>query len=136
MLTRFVWHWLILSLALYLITLVPFLGIHFDSYGDLAWAALVLIVANTIVKPLLILISLPLVLLTLGLFLFVINAIILYALPGFVHGFHVPNFWAAFWGSLLLSVITSLFTGYERRAMSYRRQVRSVRRGSGDVIDI
>jgi putative membrane protein len=136
MLMRFVWHWLMLSLALYLITLVPFLGIHFDSYQDLAWAALVLIIANTIIKPILILISLPLVLLTLGLFLFVINAVILYALPDFVHGFHVPSFGSAFFGSLLLSLITTLFTGYERRATLYRRSVNGARGRSGDVIDI
>src|SRR5258708_29198095 len=104
MLMRFVWHWLTLALALYLITLIKPLGISFDTAQDLAWAALILILVNTFVKPILVLISLPLVLLTLGLFLLIINAIILYTLPGFVHGFHVPSFTSAFFGSLLLSL--------------------------------
>ncbi|MCE0496461.1 MAG: phage holin family protein [Methylacidiphilales bacterium] len=132
MLIRFLWHWLVLALGLYLITLVP-LGISFDSREDLAWAALILILVNTIIKPILILISLPLVLLTLGLFLFIINAIILYTLPDFVHGFHVPSFTSAFFGSLLLSLITSCFTGYERRVSARRMDAGN---NSGKVIDI
>ena len=76
--------------------------------------------------------SLPLVLLTLGLFLLIINAIILYTLPDFVHGFHVPSFLSAFIGSLLLSLITGLFTGYEKRASARRADANT----SGKVIDI
>ena len=131
MLMRFVFHWLILAVGLYLITLITPLGITFDAPKDLAWAALILILVNTFIKPILILISLPLVLLTLGLFLLIINAIILYTLPDFVHGFHVPSFTAAFFGSLLLSLITGCFTGYERRVSARR-----VDTSSGKVIDI
>ncbi len=131
MLIRFIFHWVILALGLYLITLITPLGITFDAPKDLAWAALILILVNTFIKPLLILISLPLVLLTLGLFLLVINAIILYTLPDFVHGFHVPSFLSAFFGSLLLSLITGFFTGYEKRVSARRLDVRS-----GNVIDI
>jgi putative membrane protein len=133
MLTRLIWHWAVLVLGLYLITLIAPLGITFDAPKDLAWAALVLIIANTILKPILVLISLPLVLLTLGFFLLVINALILYTVPDFVPGFHVPGFWSAFFASLLLSLITGLFTGYEKRT-SVRRVNTS--RGSGQVIDI
>ena len=131
MIVRFIWHLLVLALALYLITLIRPLGITFDKPEDLFWAALVLMLVNAIIKPILILISLPLVLLTLGLFLLVINAIILYTLPQFVHGFHVPTFLAAFFGSILLSLITGCFTGYEKRT---RRL--NVDTGSGKVIDI
>jgi putative membrane protein len=133
MFIRLFWHWAILVIGLYLITLITPLGITFDAPKDLAWAALVLILVNTFIKPILILISLPLVLLTLGLFLFIINAIILYTLPRFVTGFHVPGFWSAFFGSLLLSIITGFFTGYERR-ISVRRI--DVNTRSGKVIDI
>src|SRR5476649_1830638 len=113
MFLRLIWHWAILVFGLYLITLIT--PISFDAPKDLAWAALVLILVNTFIKPLLILISLPLVLLSLGLFLLIINAIILYTLPHFVSGFHVPGFFSAFLGSLLLSLITGFFTGYEKR---------------------
>jgi uncharacterized membrane protein YvlD (DUF360 family) len=61
----------------------------------------------------------------------VINAIILYTLPDFVHGFHVPSFFSAFIGSLLLSLITGCFTGYEKRTA-----VRRVDTHSDKVIDI
>jgi len=134
MLMRLVWHWLILALGLYLITLVKPLGISFNANEDLAWAALILILVNTFIKPILIFISLPLVLLTLGLFLLIINAIILYTLPHFVPGFHVPSFTSAFFGSLLLSIITGLFSGWEKR--SARRMNVTTRSDSGKVIDI
>jgi putative membrane protein len=133
MFIRLFWHWAILVIGLYLITLITPLGITFDAPKDLAWAALVLILVNTFIKPILILISLPMVLLTLGLFLLIINAIILYTLPDFVHGFHVPGFWSAFFGSLLLSLITGIFTGYERRIHVRRVDVNA---RSGKVIDI
>jgi putative membrane protein len=132
MLMRLIWHWTVLVLGLYLVTLIT--PISFDAPGDLAWAALVLIIANTIFKPVLILFTFPLVLLSLGLFLLVINALILYTVPHFVSGFHVPGFWSALFGSLLLSFITGLFTGYEKRTSSVRRV--NTGTGSGKVIDI
>jgi putative membrane protein len=128
---RLLWHWAILVIGLYLTTLIT--PISYDKPMDLVWAALVLIVANTIIRPILILFTLPLVLLSLGLFLLIINAVILYTVPHFVHGFHVPGFLSAFFGSLLLSLITGLFTGYERR-VSVRRM--DVNPRSGKVIDI
>jgi putative membrane protein len=133
MLARLLWHWAILVFGLYLVTLIT--PISFDAPKDLAWAALVLIIANTILKPILILISLPLVVLSLGLFLFIINALVLYAVPHFVHGFHVPGFFSAFFGALLLSVITGLFSGYEKR-VSVRRYNAQPRPGNSKVIDI
>ena len=131
MVMRLLWHWAILVFGLYLITLIT--PISFDAPKDLAWAALLLIVVNTFIKPILILISLPLVLLTLGLFLLIINALILYTLPHFVPGFHVPGFLSAFFGSVLLSLITGFFTGYEKR-VSVRRV--DVNARSGKIIDI
>ncbi len=129
---RFLMHWATLVLALFLITRIT--PISYDSPWDLVWAALVLIIFNAIIKPILVIISLPLLLLTLGLFLFIINAIILDWVPVFVHGFHVPSFGWAIIGSLILSVITSLFTGWERRRVSVHRV--ETRVGSRDVIDI
>jgi putative membrane protein len=113
MLFRLFWHWFILVVGLYLVTLIT--PIHADAPKDLAWAALVLIVVNTIIRPLLILFTFPLVILSLGLFLLIINALILYMVPHFVSGFHVPGFFSAFFGSIILSLITGLFSGYEKR---------------------
>jgi uncharacterized membrane protein YvlD (DUF360 family) len=72
------------------------------------------------------------VLISLGIFLLIINALLLYWIPHFVHGFHVPGFWSAFFGSILLSIITGFFSGWDKRT----RRVETVRRDSGKVIDI
>jgi len=132
---RFFMHWVILVFGLYLVTLIT--PIHADAPRDLFWAAVVLIVANTIIKPILILISLPIVVLSLGLFLLIINAIILYTVPDFVPGFHVPGFFSAFFGAILLSLITGFFSGYEKRTVVRRVNTRGNRAaGNGEVIDI
>jgi putative membrane protein len=131
MILRAIAHWAILVIGLYLVTLVT--PISYDAPKDLAWAALVLIIANTILRPLLILFTLPLVLLSLGLFLLVINAIILYCVPHFVPGFHVPGFWSALFGSIVLSIVTGLFTGYEKRTTIQRIETRP---RNDKVIDI
>jgi putative membrane protein len=133
MLRRLLWHWLVLAFGLYLLTVITPLGITADTTGDLALAALVLIVANTFLKPILIFFTLPLVLLSLGLFVLVINAVILLLLPHLVHGFHVPGFWSAFFGSIILSLITALFSGWDRRTASRPRVTAPQRR---EVIDI
>jgi len=132
MLIRLFMHWAILVFGLYLVTFIT--PISFDAPKDLALAALVLIIANTVIKPILVLFTLPLVLLSLGLFLLIINAVILYTVPHFVPGFHVPGFLSAFFGSILLSLITGLFTGYEKRVSVRRMDVSP--RSSGKVIDI
>ena len=113
MLFRLFWHWAILVLGLYLATLVTYISC--DTPSALAWAALVLIIVNTIIRPLLILFTFPLVILSLGLFLLIINALLLYMVPHFVSGFHVPGFFSAFFGSIILSLITGLFSGYDKR---------------------
>jgi putative membrane protein len=133
MILRIIFHWLVIAFGLYVLTLLPLLGISYDHPSDLAWAALVMILVNTFIRPILIFISLPLLLLTLGLFFFVINAIILYTLPHFVSGFHVPSFTSAFFGSLLLSLITSFFSGYDKRRRAQRLDANP---GQNKVIDI
>ncbi|MEJ0000364.1 MAG: phage holin family protein [Verrucomicrobiota bacterium] len=115
---RLLWHWAVLVLGLYITTLIT--PISYDKPSALLWAAVVLVIVNAIIKPLLVIITLPLLLLTLGLFLFIINALLLYWVPHFVTGFHVPSFGWAFLGSLILSFITSIFTGYERRVYVQR----------------
>jgi len=136
MILRLLRHWLILVLGLFLITEIKPLGISSDSSKDLFWAAVVLIIANTIIKPILILFTLPLVLLTLGLFLLIINAVILYWIPYFVPGFHVHGFISAFFGALVLSLITGLFSGYKRRTSVRRMNVAPPAPRSDKVIDI
>jgi len=83
-------------------------GIKFDSFWTAIILAIVLAVLNAIVKPLLILFTLPITLFTFGLFLFVINALIILLAEKLVNGFHVDGFWWALLFSLLLSLLTSI----------------------------
>jgi putative membrane protein len=83
-------------------------GIHIDTFWTAIIVALVLAFLNAIVKPILILLTLPITILTFGLFLFVINAVIILMAGSFIDGFSVDGFWWALLFSLLLSVITSL----------------------------
>jgi len=128
---RFLLHWATLALGLFVVTKIT--PITYSSPWDLVWAALVLIIFNAIIKPILIIITLPAVLLSLGLFLLVINALLLYWVPAFVHGFQVPNFGWAFVGSIILSLITWVFTGVEKRTVKQRAVTRPT---NVKVIDI
>ncbi|HLK26945.1 MAG TPA: phage holin family protein [Puia sp.] len=83
-------------------------GIHIDKFTTALILALVLAVLNAFLKPLLIILTLPITILTFGLFLFVINAGIIMLASKFVDGFKVDGFWWALLFSLLLSTLTSL----------------------------
>jgi putative membrane protein len=84
-------------------------GVDVDDYWAALVVALVLAIANIIVKPILIIFTIPLTIATLGLFLLVINAIIILLVDALVPGFTVANFWWALAFSLILSIINSLF---------------------------
>jgi putative membrane protein len=97
--------WLINAAALFF---VPYLmsSITVDSFVTALIAALVLGLINTIIRPLLILFTLPATVLTLGLFIFVINGLLFWAVGSFVSGFHVAGFWSAVGGAILYSIIS------------------------------
>ena len=96
-------RWLLLAAALLLVANL-YSGVTVDSFSSALIAAFVLGMFNTLVRPLLVLLTLPVTLLTLGLFLFVINALMFWAAASVLNGFHVTGFWAALIGSLLYSV--------------------------------
>ena len=81
-------------------------GIHVESFWYAILAAIVIGLINAVLKPILMLISLPFILLTLGLFLVVINAVLLLVAGDIIPGFSVDGFWPAVWGSLIMSVIS------------------------------
>ena len=83
-------------------------GIHFESFWGAIIFAVVLAILNAIIKPLLVILTFPITLLTLGLFLFVINALIILLADNLIGGFEVDGFWWALLFSLLLSLLTSL----------------------------
>ncbi len=83
-------------------------GITIDSFVTALILAIVLAILNTLVKPLLVLFTLPITIITLGLFLLVINALIILLADKLVDGFHTEGFWTALLFSIVLSVTTSL----------------------------
>ena len=104
-LTPVLLHWAITAFALWVASHV-FKGLRFDSTGALVVAALLLGLANAVVRPLLVVLTLPLTLLTFGLFLLVINALVLMLVGKLVSGFHIDGFWTAFWASIFMALLS------------------------------
>jgi putative membrane protein len=96
-------RWLLLAAALLLVAQL-YSGVGVASFGAAMIAAFVIGLLNTLVRPVLILLTLPVTLLTLGLFLFVINALLFWWAGSMFEGFKVPTFSAAFLGSLIYSL--------------------------------
>ena len=84
-------------------------GVHINTFLTAVILAVVLGLLNLFIKPLLVILTLPITIFTFGLFLFFINALIIMLASAFVRGFRVDGFWWAFLFSLLLSVLTSFF---------------------------
>jgi len=81
-----------------------------DSFTAALLAALALGLINTLIRPLLILLTLPATVLTLGLFIFVINGLLFWAVGSFVEGFHVGGFWSGVFGAIVYSLISWLLS--------------------------
>lgn len=138
---KFLQSWLINTLAvLVAVYIVP--GIHYEKGIDLAVASLLLGILNAVIRPVIFLLTLPLLIFSLGLFTLVINALLLYFV-GFVlrPHFYVSTFWDAFWGALVISLISIILnsltgTGSSRVHVSRSRRPPGSGGGNGPVIDI
>jgi putative membrane protein len=125
-LVGFLISWLLNAISFAILTywIAPLfhIGIRADTVTALIIAALVFGIINAVIRPLATILSLPFIILTLGLFLFVLNALLLWLVGGVVPGFHVYGFWAAFWGAIWLGIISwvinaiGLRTGLEKAA--------------------
>ena len=107
---KFFLTWLANSATLILVANF-YSGIHAESWKVLIAAALVLGLLNAFVKPFIMLVTLPINVLSLGVFTLFVNGLMFYALTWLVQGFSVNGFWGAFWGALLFSVINSILSG-------------------------
>lgn len=106
----FLLHWITVGAALAAAAwILP--GVHVSSFGALAVAALVLGLVNAVIKPVLVVLTLPITVLTLGLFYLVVNGIAFALAAGIVPGFGVDNFWWAMLGALIVSLV-SAFIGW------------------------
>lgn len=137
-------RWIVLALAVWVAaTIVP--GISYDNWQSLLIAALVLGILNAFVKPALKLLSLPFIVVTLGLFLLVVNALVLLLAAWLVSGFHVAGFWSAVGGSLVVSIVSFFLGSPDRRSaqivVDRVETVSAIPRrppppGKGSVIDV
>src|SRR6187200_303946 len=108
-------RWGILAIGVMLATkIVP--GIRCDDGPTLVLVVLVLSLFNAILKPLLLLFTLPFILLTLGLGVIVINALLFLFVGRLIEGFYVDSFWSAVGGALIVSITNLVFSGFARRA--------------------
>jgi putative membrane protein len=102
---RLLLTWLINALALLAIKyILP--SITVDSFVTALIVAVVLGLINTLIRPIFVILTLPVTILTLGLFIFVINGLLFWAVGSFVPGFHVDGFWAGVFGAIIYSIIS------------------------------
>ncbi|VWX59523.1 Uncharacterized membrane protein YvlD [Burkholderiales bacterium 8X] len=102
---RLVLKWLLSALALLAVTYLYSSGVQVSNFGSALIAAAVIGLLNMVVRPVLVVLTFPVTIVTLGLFLFVINALLFWAASGLLPGFQVNGFVAALIGSLLYSLL-------------------------------
>jgi len=100
---------------------VPGITLRGEPLWPALLAGLVLALINAVVRPVLKILTLPLTLLTLGLFLFVLNAFCLWLTSAIAPGFDIAGFWPAFWGALLISVVSWALTAFVSDSGRVRR---------------
>ncbi len=139
---RFLQGWLINTLAV-LVAVYIVKGIHYEKPLDLVVASLLLGILNAVLRPFLMVLALPLLIFTLGLFTLIINALLLYFVGNVLRPhFYIDNFSAAFWGALIISIISLILNtltgaGHSRVEIGrHRRPPDSGPRGGGPVIDV
>ena len=110
---HFVFRWMITTVAI-MIAPVFISGIRYDTTASLIGAALLLGILNAFVRPVLLILSAPLILLTMGFFILIINALLLRFLPSMVIGFHVDSFGSAFWGAILIGIVSWILSAFFR----------------------
>lgn len=107
-------NWLISAMVIFVVAyLLP--GVHMESFVTALAVAVVLGVMNVIIKPILFVLTLPVTVLTLGLFTFVINAFLIVVTDAIVPGFKVDGFWWALLYSVLISIVTAVLRQYEKQ---------------------
>ncbi len=111
--TAFVIRWLVTTIAVLVAAhLIP--GIGYEGWGALLGASLLLGIINAFVRPVLLLLSLPFIIVTMGLFIFVINALLLLLVSKIVPAFQVGGFWSAFFGAIVISLVSWILSSFFR----------------------
>src|ERR1043166_1044963 len=134
---HFIFRWAITTFAVFVAA--PIVGLNYGgSLACLLGASLLLGIVNAFIRPILLILSAPLILLTLGFFIFVVNALMLLIVGQIVPCFRVPGFWNAFFGALIISFVSWLLSAFFRgsdgrvHVLTHHTQIKPV---SGRVIE-
>ena len=133
---HFVFRWFVTAFAVFVAA--PIVGIDYTGLGCLLGASLLLGVINAFVRPILLFLSIPLILVTLGVFILIINALMLKFVGEILPCFEVPGFWRAFFGAIIISIVSWLLSAFFRgsdgrvHVLTHHTQIRRVR---GRVIE-
>ncbi|MBU6182900.1 MAG: phage holin family protein [Verrucomicrobia bacterium] len=111
--SAFLMRWMVTTVAVFAAEkLIP--GIHCASLGALLGASLLLGIINAFVRPVLLLLSIPFIIVTMGLFIFVVNALLLLFVSAVIPSFTVDGFWSAFFGAVAVGVVSWLLSSFFR----------------------
>jgi putative membrane protein len=124
----FLVRWVVTTASVYIAA--PLAGLHYDSPASLIAAALVLGAINAFVRPIVMFLSLPFIIVTLGVGILIVNALLLMFVSKLVPGFHVGSFGHAFFGALIISVISWILSAF-LRSDDGRMSIRMIRREDG-----
>jgi putative membrane protein len=134
---HFVFRWIMTAVAVFIAA--PIVGLDYGgSLGCLLGASLLLGIINAFVRPILLLLSFPLILATMGLFILIINALMLKFVSEIVSCFKVSGFWSAIFGAILISLVSWLLSAFFRgsdgrvHVLTHHTQIKKVR---GRVIE-
>ena len=108
---RLILLWILNAVALLAVAWLLPNSIHVASFGSALLAALILGLVNALVRPVLLVLTLPVTLLTLGLFIFVLNGLMFWLAGSLIEGFVVAGFWPAVFGSMVYSVVSWALSG-------------------------
>ncbi len=113
-------RWIILTVSI-VVTSYLMNGIHVSGFFSAFFAAAILGILNAFFRPILLVLTLPINILSLGLFTFVLNAVLLMMVSGVIPGFDVYGFWSGLFGSLLISLISWIITSFinDRGTLEY-----------------
>ncbi len=134
---HFIFRWIVTAFAVFVAA--PIVGINYgESLGCLLSASLLLGIVNAFIRPVLLILSAPLILLTLGFFILVVNGLMLLFVSEVVPCFKVPGFWSALFGATIISIVSWLLSAFFRgsdgrvHVLTHHTQMRRV---SGRVIE-
>jgi len=129
---HFVFRWAVTTIAVMVASAVIH-GIRYDTVAALIGASLLLGILNAFVRPFLLILSAPLILITLGFFILILNGLLLLVVPIIVVGFHVYHFWSAFWGAIVISIVSWILSAFFRgsdgrvHVLTHHTQIKHVR---------